>query len=525
MSILENLEDSKQISFITSATQQKPRSSYEVIFNVANTMMGTALLVMPCNFYMSGMITSILAAAVMMFISYWTCNLIIIHSRDDEYDYPLAIRRLLGPTWEKIFNFISFLLLLLVSIIHFILMANVLYSIIINISGEDGWPGFTDITFKSFSMQWVGVILFFLCGGLYSLNSIRKILIINDKGVYMVLLFSLYVMYLGVAALARTDIEFVATGEPGKANQGLQIVLFDADLSQLIGVFSLAYMVHNAVTGMMKNSKDPLKNSRNLLVAYLIVFSKYCILGIFGSFAVAALYNSEYDSKNPPKNIMELLTKKGGFLLGFERVLGMISLFFVFVQLTTVLPILNFFTKRQFYGLILGTKVENISKFQMHLFNIVFNLICLAFEIPVFEPIIVISYTGAIGGFLLIYIIPIYCHLTCLYFKKENVKQIDEALISKNNGIKSDGEDNYDDNKVDDSLNDSKESKVKLFGLDDKKMNKLISDEIEECRTDHTHEMTYSKPVVYTFYILLALYGLFILIISIYSNFKPKPEE
>eukprot|EP00340_Litonotus_pictus_P000753 CAMPEP_0170524560 /NCGR_PEP_ID=MMETSP0209-20121228/10032_1 /TAXON_ID=665100 ORGANISM="Litonotus pictus, Strain P1" /NCGR_SAMPLE_ID=MMETSP0209 /ASSEMBLY_ACC=CAM_ASM_000301 /LENGTH=118 /DNA_ID=CAMNT_0010813329 /DNA_START=273 /DNA_END=629 /DNA_ORIENTATION=- len=117
----------------------------------------------------------------------------------------------------------------------------------------------------------------------------KTILFVNDKGVYMILLFAVYLFYLGIYAFTEKDIEFVTTGEPGMEKQGLQIVLFNTDIIQLIGVFSLAYMIHNCVAGMMKTNHDSSKNPRDLLIAYLIVFLLYSVLGVFGSFGVAAI--------------------------------------------------------------------------------------------------------------------------------------------------------------------------------------------------------------------------------------------
>ena len=418
-------------SLVTSLTQMKKRTSTQVIFNISNTMMGTSLLVIPCNFYKYGIVSSSIIALIMVLISYITCNLVIIHTRDDEYDFPLALRRLLGKKGETAFNFVSFLLLLLICIIHFILQANILYCLIINISGKtENVPKFDDITFKEFSMQYVGIILFIICGLLYCIKKIKYILILNDKGIYMIFLFSLYIIYLGIKAMATKDISFAWTGQPGVNKRGLEMILFDTDLLQVIGVFSLAYGAHNNVAGMMNNCKHPEKRSRDLFFAYLLVLVYYLILGIFGSFAVAALYNGQYDTTKNPNDILILLSQNNDFQSWTDRFLGLLALLFVFFQLITVLPILNFFTRRQFYGLFLGSDVERLSNMKIHLFNIVFNVICLGFEIFVFEPVIVISYTGAIGAYMIIYFLPIACHLKCLYFT--NYEQIETRKISNN---------------------------------------------------------------------------------------------
>lgn len=509
-----------KMSFISSTSQldNKPRSSLETIFNIANTMMGTALLVMSSNFYKSGLITSIFAAFIMMLISFFTANLIVIHTRDDEYDYPVAIKRLLGKNWERTFNFISFLLLILVAIIHFILMANCFYSIVINISGSpEGWPKFNDITFNQFSMQWTGVILFVVCGILYSLNDIKILLAINDKGVYMILMFAIYLIYLGIDALSRGNIEFVATGTPGKEKEGLQIILFNSDVTQLISVFNLAFMIHNVVGGMINCNADKSKNTRDLFLAYLIVFFKYCALGIFGSFGVAALYHGEYDPKNLPSNIMELLSNDKTFLGPFSKVCSVIAMAFVLLQLTTVLPILNFFTKRQFYGLFLGSDVENLTPMQNHVFNIVFNILCLGFEIIVIEPVVVIAWTGAIGGFLLIYVIPVIGHLKCLYFTDENIVKIDEIASNDELGTVILNEKLKEDSEVDEAIKNYNKKEIDKNEEDEKVC--------KECRRDVTHSKVYSKYLVYPFYTIIFLVGVGILVISIIQNIMSETKS
>lgn len=476
-------ERSRALEKIEKNRKNRKRSSIVTIFNIANTMMGSALLVMPVNFYKAGIITSIICALFMMVISYYTCNLLVIHSRNSEIDYPLALRRLLGKKWEFLFNVISFLLLILVAVIHFILMANVMYSILKSlVSSSDNWPGFDAISFKTFSMQYVGLILFVLCAVLYSYRKITTILWINDKGIYMILFFTLFIIYLGIYSLYEVDINFVSDGTPGQ-NQGLDLLLFHTDLSELIGIFALAYMIHNAVCGMIKSNQKQENNSRDLFIAYLIVFLYYVFLGLFGSFAVTAMFNSEYVQRGGkiPGTIMDLFTSQGKFLSKTQQAFSIISLVLIFIQLTTVLPILNFFCRRQFFSLFFGTG-KKITNKQFHLFNVAFNVICLLFEIFVFPPSKVIGFTGALGGFLLIYIIPVYAHLKCLYISKD----------STGNRINSDS-----------NLEPSEEN--------------LVTDAAKRCR-NHDNVKLYSKYIVYPFYILLVSFGLAILVFQLYTE-------
>lgn len=485
-------------SFVSKGVHS--RNSFETCFNVANTMMGTALLVMPIKFYNTGTITSVIGAIIMFAISYWTCNLCVIHSRDDEPDYPYAIRRVLGKQGEVSFNFLSMFLLLLVAIIHFILMANVLYSIIVNFSSDPkSFPKATEIDFTKFSMQWTGIIISVGCFVLFCFRDISIILKINDKGIYMILTFTIYVIYLGIKALSQEDITFKVSGKSGENKDGLDITLFNTDVSQIIGVFSLAYMVHNAAVGLMKENKDSSKNSRDLFIAYIIVLVKYCMLGIFGSFAIAGMiHHSKKEDKFKTSDIMQFIIEhENDFFTEVQRDIGIGSLVLIFIQLTTVLPILNFFTRRQFFGLFYGNESE-IKNYQFHLFNAVFTLLCLGFEIVVIEPVIVIAYTGAFGGFFLIYILPVVIHLKCLYFGNGKVKT---------NTINETG--NADTTQI------SQGEEHLIMSVDS-------NGEVIRpcCRTDHTHQKIYDKNLVLAGYGALVLFGIFVLVISIYSIVK-----
>lgn len=420
-------------------SNKRTKSSLETIFNISNTMMGSALLVMPINFYISGIISALIAATIMAIISYITANIVIIHSRDDEIDYPEAILRILGKPWQVVFNIMSMFLLYLVGLIHFVLMSETLYSILKNIfPNSSEWAPNEGMHFDKFSMSYVGLIMFTLCAILFSIRNLKSILTINDKGIYMVLIFCIFMAFIGINAITRLDISFVMTGEPGVNRHGLELILFDGNLGTLIGIFALAYMIHNSVVGMMKSNKDSSKNSRDLGIAYFLVFLFYAILGMIGALGVAGLYYGMYDfyqskEQKLPRTIMELLVRNNPFLSQLEYIFGSIALGLIFIQLSTVIPILCFFTRRQFFDLIYGPK-KRIPNAHFHLFNFFYNISCLVVEIFGWDINMIIGLSGAIGGFLLIYIIPIYLHMKCIYFAKPDDHNVTEAILPKQSG-------------------------------------------------------------------------------------------
>jgi len=106
-----DVEKSQLLHETMKSIKLKPKKHSNTIFNIANTMMGSALLVMPINYYTTGMLSGVLAAGIIGYLSFKTANLIILHSLPEEIDYPEAINRILGKRWEVFYNALSLILL------------------------------------------------------------------------------------------------------------------------------------------------------------------------------------------------------------------------------------------------------------------------------------------------------------------------------------------------------------------------------------------------------------------------------
>ena len=498
-----DLEKSQLLHETMKNIKQKPKKSSNTIFNVANTMMGSALLVMPINYYDAGVLSACIAAGIVAYISYKTANLVILHSIEEEIDYPEAVNRILGKKWEFFYNLLSMFLLFLVGVIHFILMSHSLYSVLKNIFPDsDSWPSSDTITWDQFSLQYVGIIIFVVCFVLYLFEDLTIVLKINDKGVYMIMVFCLYALYLGIYGIVNYDFTFVLTGHPGKNRKGLELVLFTFNIETLVGIFGLAYMIHNVVNGIMKsNPQEIVKNSRDLRTAYILVFVLYCILGIFGMFAVAYLYHENYTEKLP-ETIMDLIVRSNPGMTGAQNILGIFSLLLVFTQLTTVIPILLFFTRRQFFNL-MYLPGHQIAKWQFHSFNMVFNIASLVIQLMAFNINVVISITGAVGGFFLCYVIPISLHIKCLYWPvKSSTSPGDFKKVS---------------NSSDELETKKEESSEELI----KSSPKPPRDSAEEHQcVDHTEIMKDNRQLTYAYWTVIGLLGTSILVIQFVKLFS-----
>ena len=101
-----------------SFAQNKTNSSIKTIFSIANTMVGSSMVVFPLIFLKSGIITSFIVLVVIGAISCKTAQLEIIHFKSAmERDYPEVIRRILGRKWELAYVVSSVLLLYVVGVV------------------------------------------------------------------------------------------------------------------------------------------------------------------------------------------------------------------------------------------------------------------------------------------------------------------------------------------------------------------------------------------------------------------------
>jgi len=175
-------------------------------------------------------------------------------------------------------------------------MSHSLYAILKNIfPNSDSWAGTDESSWNDFSLQYVGIIIFIICFCIFLFEDLSIVLKINDKGVYMIVVFCLYTLYLGIHGLVNYNFTYAVTGTPGRHNRGLEIILFTYNVETLIGIFGLAYMIHNVVNGIMKsNCQESEQNTKDLRNAYILVFVLYGVLGVFGAFAVGYLYHEIY---------------------------------------------------------------------------------------------------------------------------------------------------------------------------------------------------------------------------------------
>ncbi|CAK62184.1 unnamed protein product (macronuclear) [Paramecium tetraurelia] len=378
----------------------KTQSSVQTIVGIVNSMVGSLCLVLPLVFLNYGVISCTVIMIILGFVQYNTCSLLILHLKDQEVDTEHMIKRILGKQWMQAFRFCSGTLLFIVGIIYFQLINLTLYPIITYILSYNDIE-FADASehfvFNKFSIQWQALIVFLPLSTLLLIKDITTIVKIAHYGVIALFAYGIFIIYIFIVNLASEDI----------SQKFEQITLWSWEFSQPAGQFALAFMIHNAIGQLIKNNEKRDNNSRDLAIAYGISGMIYGIVGIFGSIGIWQCIKiiQGFENVSDAQTILNCFKKSDVEIIIIE------SLFLV--HLVTAFPIFNNISKYQILE-VLYHKREPSKKVYWG-FSVLFMILCLTTQILNIPVGLVISFDGAVCGFLLVYIVPISLHLKCYY--------------------------------------------------------------------------------------------------------------
>jgi len=403
---------------ITSVVQKtRESSSFFTIFSVVNTTIGSGCLVLPVIFNDCGVITCLIILFVVAVISVKTCELVVMHVKESEEDLPILIQRLLGKKWSYAYCLSSSFMLFLVVIIYYLLLTNLIYliiSFIILRSGSENFASSDNMDWSRFSFQYASIITLILTFLLLNLRKIAFLVKLGHYGVICLYIYTIFIIYLAAANLADGTY-YAHTND---------IKLVTGDIGNLAGTFALAFNIHNCVIPIMKQNKFQENNVRDIKIAFSISTCVYVIIGVFGMIGVVGKSGGQINT------VMDYFTKDDPLAFCIEVVFSL--------HLCTSLPILAYLSRTQFMQLFYN--YDKIPTSWSFLFNVITAVVCVIFGIFNVSPTVVISITGAVVGFLLIYIIPIFLHMKCLYFRKKKgndfMKPILEVAIDEKNELR-----------------------------------------------------------------------------------------
>ena len=106
------------------------------------------------------------------------------------------------------------------------------------------------------------------------------------------------------------------------------IKLGTASFGSLAGMMCLGYYLHNCILPILKNAKNPDKNTRDVSIGFVLVFICYCVAGTIGYFGFSGAY---FDSD---------ITENALLMFDPKNVIAFIVRLSQFCQMFTVFPIL-----------------------------------------------------------------------------------------------------------------------------------------------------------------------------------------
>ena len=395
------------LSFISTPGNQ---STFVTALVICNNTLGTAVMILPIVFGTCGIINSLIIMCVIGFVQFITCKMILIHLKESEPDIPQITERILGKTWKAIFVVSSCLFEFLVGVVYLILMNNILYPIVVfffECSGFENYAKKSESRYDMFSFQinaWIFMLPCFLSCFIKNMNAIA---ILSKIGIYVLCAYVIFLFYILFDNMAA-----------GTLQANIQEITYvTPKVTEVSGAFCLAFFIHSAVCPLVKNIEKKEETTKALGISYVLCGVFYFLIGLVGYLGILGR-NKEID---PPQTIMDFF--------GSQSIFPFIIEVFYFLKLITVYPLFCYISRTQLFALIFDKKNrqykagDNISKLPedshfiaTFIYNTLYIAVaqtCVLYNVNL---TFVMGLTGAVFGFILVFIIPVVIHLKCYGF-------------------------------------------------------------------------------------------------------------
>ncbi|KAF8373924.1 hypothetical protein PRIPAC_80353 [Pristionchus pacificus] len=435
--------------FMDSSGKQ---GSFVTIFSLWNTMMGTSLLAMPWAMQQAGLVLGIglmlSIAALCLFTAYLVVQSpkgLAMEVDGAQAEFSDVCRYLFGPWGERISVWFSVVVLLGGVMVYWVLMSNFLFHTG-NVVYEALQPNSSTIpimenkTFtcdiycpdaqlyghrdQEFSLQAVGdvltskwdfdslwqlqltvpIYLFVLCFPLLNFKSPTFFTKFNVLGTVSVF----YLLSFTASKLVEcgVNLDFVNKASIHYAS------MFSWKFPALTGTLTLSYFIHNAVLTILRNQKHPENNARDLTIGYGLAAFCYVFIGF--TFYAAFPVQRSCIADNFLNNF------------GTGDVMSATARLFLLFQMLTVLPLLMYLIRTQFFYATMGTTWPGLSK--VCTLNAV---VCgLAVSMAIFYPKVgsILRYVGSFSGLVYVFALPCLVYMKKLQLDGLLTKRVQYAL-------------------------------------------------------------------------------------------------
>jgi solute carrier family 38 (sodium-coupled neutral amino acid transporter), member 9 len=187
-------------------------SSFKVVTNIANTMIGSSVVVYPIMFIKDGIVGALLVLLAIGAALYATCRLLLIHNRPDEPEFGDSIKRILGKKWALLNSAVNFTLIFMVSIAYFMLICSNFFDIssaILHEINEDYIPPSSgEITLKTYSTQYASLLSLLFVGPFLWKKDIEVLMKFFKYTIYFVFLYGIFVLVAFIRSATDGSLDF-----------------------------------------------------------------------------------------------------------------------------------------------------------------------------------------------------------------------------------------------------------------------------------------------------------------------------
>uniref|UniRef100_F1L1V1 Amino acid permease n=1 Tax=Ascaris suum TaxID=6253 RepID=F1L1V1_ASCSU len=421
------------------------QDSIVTIFSVWNTMMGSSLLAMPWAVQQAGLLLGIFLILAVGALSLYTAYRIVqspvgltLGVDSQAADLPDVCRYFWGSVGDALSVFFSVVVLLGGIVVYWVLMSNFLYYTG-NVIHEAMQPNSTTIpilenkTFTcdiycpgvpKYSEELDGVVNYFsnLPSGLanrdfFTFDNLWKLQ--GSVPIYLavvtlpLLSFKSATFFTKFNMLGTISVVYLMSFVASKAHDcGINVNFTDATSEHfaelfrwrfpaLTGTLTLSYFLHNVVLTILRNQKHPENNARDLSIGYSLAAFTYVFTGslFFLLFPTIRTCISDNFLNN----------------FGSGDAMSATARLFLLFQMMTVLPLLAYLVRAQFFYATLGTVYPGMG----YVFLLNVAVLSLAVCVAIFYPHVgsIIRFVGSFSGLVYIFALPCTIHLKRLHMR------------------------------------------------------------------------------------------------------------
>ncbi len=410
-------------------SEHKKNSSFQTVFSIWNTMIGSSIVSIPYNVYYAGIIPTIFLGLLYGFVCYLTCA-VVVRLGGKEDDFAVIVYKYLlygfGPKTAKVGKIIQIIFNLAINtgatFIYFLIINQNLFPCIclflklfnIEIDALDQKP-----RFDRFSLIYCALIVAAIEFPLTILKELRLLSKFNSYGIYFVSLLLGYVIYTGIRTMAIDSFscEYKENVDGSKLRY---LYLFGESPGLLTGTLSLGLFSHSVILQLIKNNRKPENNQRDLFLGYTCVTLTYIIIGIFGYIGFSG---SEYSSKF--QGNWFLFFKSDNYVILVLRLLNVI-------QLSSIFPILIYAVRTQLLQNFMNKYYKSKSRLPLIIFSISILLLCIIVLYFCYDILPnLIGFVGAGTALVLVYTIAPLINMINYYIRHQPREELDKLNENK----------------------------------------------------------------------------------------------